>query len=334
MVMGSPPMPLPDLASYDRFVVAMSGGKDSVACLLTLLDAGVPASEIECYHHDVDGAGPPFMDWPCTAEYCRAVATFLRVPLYRSWREGGFLREMLRDGTPTAPICFETPTGTVQRVGGSGSPGTRLRFPQISADLNQRWCSSYLKIDIMAGLIRAQDRFLGRRTMIVTGERAQESAARARYAVLEPDRTDTRAGTRRRRHVDHWRPVHGLSEQQIWDLLRSHGIQPAPAYRLGWSRLSCIACIFGNADQWASLRYIAPAWFDTIAGHESRFDRTIHRSMSVHARADRGRPYLAAVAQPALARAALSHSWTDPVRVSPRDWQLPAGAFGNSIGPS
>ena len=327
-------MQSPDLASYDRFVVAMSGGKDSIGCLLTLLEAGIPASKIECYHHDVDGAGPSFMDWPCTAEYCRAVATSLRVPLYRSWRKGGFLREMLRDGTPTAPICFETPIGTVETVGGAGPPGTRLRFPQVSADLNQRWCSSYLKIDVMAALIRAQERFLGQRTMIVTGERAQESAARARYAVLEPDRTDTRAGTRRRRHVDHWRPVHGLSEQAVWDLLRAHGIVPAPAYRLGWSRLSCAACIFGNPDQWASLRLIAPDWFDRIADYEGRFDRTIHRTMSVHARADRGRPYPAALAQPALARSALQHNWTEHVQVPSHAWQLPAGAFGNSHGPN
>jgi len=87
------------------------------------------------------------MDWPCTTAYCQAVARALDVPLYLSWREGGFLREMLRDGTPTAPICFQTPDGTMQRAGGAGQPGTRLRFPQVSADLSQRWCSAYLKID-------------------------------------------------------------------------------------------------------------------------------------------------------------------------------------------
>jgi 3'-phosphoadenosine 5'-phosphosulfate sulfotransferase (PAPS reductase)/FAD synthetase len=65
----------------------------------------------------------------------------------------------------------------------------------------------------MAALIRAQSRFLQRRTLIVTGERAQESRARAGYAVFEPDRTDTRDGTWRQRHVDHWRAVHQLDEQ-------------------------------------------------------------------------------------------------------------------------
>lgn len=135
----------PDLQSYDHFVVAFSGGKDSIASLLSLLDAGISPDRIECYHHDVDGAGPSFMDWPCTTAYCAAVPRSLRVPLYLSWREGGFLREMLRDGTPTAPICFQTPNGSVHRVGGNGRSGSRLRFPQVSADLSQRWCSAYTK---------------------------------------------------------------------------------------------------------------------------------------------------------------------------------------------
>jgi len=207
---GNAPTRAPDLASYDRIIVAFSGGKDSIACLLTLIEAGVPASRIDVYHHDVDGAGPSFMDWPCTTAYCRAVTRALGVPLYLSWKEGGFLREMLRKDTATAPICFETPSGTIGRVGGAGPTGTRLRFPQVSANLNQRYCSAYLKIDVMAALVRNQDRFLDRRTLIVTGERAQESRARAHYATFETDRTDTRAGTRRRRHVDHWRPVHTL----------------------------------------------------------------------------------------------------------------------------
>ncbi len=45
----------PDLASYDHVIVAFSGGKDSLACLLHLLDLGVPRERIGLWHHDVDG---------------------------------------------------------------------------------------------------------------------------------------------------------------------------------------------------------------------------------------------------------------------------------------
>ena len=84
------PAALPDLGAYRRFVVAFSGGKDSLAASLHLLSLGVPAHAIELHHHDVDGFGPTFMDWPCTPAYVRAIAKHLGIVLYVSWREGGF----------------------------------------------------------------------------------------------------------------------------------------------------------------------------------------------------------------------------------------------------
>lgn len=81
----------PDLASYDLIIVAFSGGKDSLACLIHLIEQGVPRERIELWHHEVDGReGSRLMDWPCTPAYCRAVAKAFGVQLYFSWREGGF----------------------------------------------------------------------------------------------------------------------------------------------------------------------------------------------------------------------------------------------------
>ena len=106
------PAALPDLGACRRFVVAFSGGKDSLAALLHLLSLGVPAHAIGLHHHDVDGHGPTFIDWPCTPAYVRAIAEHFGIALYVSWREDGFARERARDDAPTAPIAFETPTGS------------------------------------------------------------------------------------------------------------------------------------------------------------------------------------------------------------------------------
>lgn len=59
----------PDFLGYDTIIVVFSGGKDSVACLLSLIEAGVPHARIKLHHHDVDGQGPSFADWPCTTGY-------------------------------------------------------------------------------------------------------------------------------------------------------------------------------------------------------------------------------------------------------------------------
>ena len=112
--------PAPNLDSYDRILVATSGGKDSVAALLAVLDAGADPSRIELHHHLVDGRGPAFMDWPSTEGWCRAVAAAFRLPLHLSWRDGGFLGEMLREDRPASPVRFEGPGGhTPGCVGGS-----------------------------------------------------------------------------------------------------------------------------------------------------------------------------------------------------------------------
>jgi 3'-phosphoadenosine 5'-phosphosulfate sulfotransferase (PAPS reductase)/FAD synthetase len=324
---------VPDLASYDTILVFLSGGKDSIAALDAVLTAGADPTRVELHHHDVDGGAARLMDWPVTAGYCRALAASFGLPLFTSWKEGGFRQEMLRENGPTARIHFETPAGA-HVTGGEGPMNTRLRFPQVSADLSVRWCSAYLKIMVSDALIRRDDRFLGRRTLVVTGERAEESSARARYASFEPHRTDTRAGMRRRRHVDHWRPVHRWREREVWEALRRRGVVPHVGYQLGWGRLSCMACIFMSADQAASLRFMAPTVFDTLAAYEQRFRCTIKRGLSLHALADRGRPYLQVLSRPDLVQLALADTWDRSIRIAPRLWQLPTGAFGDKAGPS
>lgn len=327
----------PDLKSYDRILVAFSGGKDSLACLLKLLKDGVPLHKIELHHHDVDGDGRTYMDWRVTRSYCEMVARHLGLPIYFSYKKGGFEREMNREQSATAPNLFEIPGENGEKliveVGGKGPEGTRLKFPQLIADLSKRWCSAYLKIDVMDSLIRNQDRFLNSRTLVVTGERAEESASRSRYKTFEPHRTDTRDGTRRSRHVDHWRPIHDWKEAFVWEIIREFGIVPHVAYQLGWSRLSCLACIFGSPNQWATILHVFRERFELIEATEASFDTTIRRSETIRQCAARGTPYAAALANPNLVELANQEEWNAPIYVDPSEWQMPAGAFGENAGP-
>ena len=141
---------IPDFGSYDRIVVAFSGGKDSVCCVLHLLDMNINPAKIELHHHLVDGReGSDLFDWPCTEDYCRKFAQAFGLRLYFSWLEGGLEREMCRANQAKAPTHFETPEG-VQAIGGQGQPGTRRKFPAKTADLSRRWCSAYAKIDVLS----------------------------------------------------------------------------------------------------------------------------------------------------------------------------------------
>ncbi len=321
----------PDLPSYDRFLVFFSGGKDSVACVLHLIEMGVDPRKIELHHHLVDGReGSTLMDWPVTSAYCKAFAEALGLKQYFSWKSGGFEQEMLRDKARTAPIVFEREDGSLCHSGGDlGTEGTRRKFPQVAASLMTRWCSAYLKIDVGARVITREDRFRTGKTLVVTGERAQESAARAAYQGFERHRSDNRDGKRVTRHVDHWRPVHAWKEEEVWAIMRRHRINPHPAYHLGWGRTSCRTCIFGSANQWATIRKYMPDAFEAIANYEEMFGTTIQRKLSVRQLADKGVPY---DCDPLWLRVACADVFSENIIIE-GEWALPPGAFGEGAGP-
>lgn len=325
------PHELLPLDQYDKILVAYSGGKDSLACLLDLLDRGVPPSKIELHHHDIDGGGERLMDWPCTGAYVRATAEALGIPLVTSWREGGFVREMMRDGDPTAPVTYERDGERTTLPTKRETPGTRLRFPQVSADLSVRWCSSALKIDPFARVITNEPSYQGMKLLVVTGERRQESSARSKYAESEPHRTNTRS-----RRVDHWRPIIDWGEEQVWDVIRRWNIRVHPSYSLGWGRTSCLACIFGNEDQWASVEKLSPDRFRRIADLERDFRSTIRKGQSVEELAARGREFVSD--QPSELRAlAMSEDGFNKSMffLGPGEvWKVPPGAFKRCGGPN
>lgn len=322
------------LSEYDLCIVSLSGGKDSIASLIALLDRGVDRDKIELWHQCVDGDPGHhnhLMDWPITPAYCRAVARAFGIKFRMQWKHGGFEREMLRASQRTAPTVITSLNGDQKWVGGAGGKeATRRMFPQVSANLRVRWCSSYLKIDVAAKQITSDASFHSGNYLYISGERREESAARAGYRETEPHRTNSLG---KRRRVDHWRIVIDWTEQQVWDAIRRHKINPHPCYHLGWGRCSCIACIFGNDDQWASLRELAPDVFERIAAYEECFGKTIHRKLSIRQRADRGTSFLPGGPEGmALRKLAMSTTYTDPVFVE--DWKLPLGAFKNHGGPT
>jgi len=369
--------PLPFFA-YDKVIIAFSGGKDSLACLLYVLFVlCIPAEKVELWHHCVDGHTVPgidderpLMDWPCTLAYCRAVAKAFGVPLYLSWKSGGFEQEMLRDDEETAPCFFETPDGLRKAGGNSGKRGTRRKFPQTSSDLSTRWCSSYLKISPSTTALCNDSRFLGINTLFITGERAEESTARASYLQNEIHRADPRKSppqyskhiewlivrshdadfretvaflgyvsvirrwyAKKQRHIDHWRPVLRWKVKQIWAIIKFFLVNPHPAYRLGWSRLSCMCCIFNPKEMWATLLKIARDYINRIYNYEIEFDSTIRppkkNGVTKEDVISLATSTLPLDVDPKDVAAAMSREFNEPVILEEGEWVLPSGAFSS-----
>lgn len=320
-----------DLLSYETWLVGFSGGKDSVACVLHLLESGVPRDRIELMHHRVDGGfdEPRVFDWPVTDGYVKAFAKAFGLKLYFSYKQGGIAGEMFRENSLTKPTFFETPDGLMKSGGERGKIATRRMFPAISADHSKRFCSSYTKIDVCAKAITGQTRFCNSRTLFISGERAEESPQRSRYLSFEPHRTDRRDG-KLKRHVDHHRPVLNWSEEEVWAILERWGVRPHPCYEIGIGRASCAACIFGNGNQFATLRQIDPKGFRVIIDMEQDLDHTMKHDRTLDQVADAGTPYAAVT--PERAAILMSTEYNESILID--NWQLPAGAFGESNGPT
>lgn len=320
-----------DILDYDKYIVSFSGGKDSTAVFLYLLDCGVHKNKIELWHQEIDGRERTFFDWEITPDYCRRFARAFGVKIYFQWKEGGFYREMMRREAPTAPNRYELPDGTVGCAGGTrGRPGTRLRFPQASANLGTRWCSSYLKINVCSAAIVHQPRFRGVRTLVLSGERGEESPQRAQYAVWEPDRADLRDGCLPR-HVDRHRPLLDWTEAQVWAIIERYRVRAHPCYYMGWGRCSCKFCIFGNRNQFASAARISPELVGEIARLERQFGCTIHRKYDLPTLIAQGVPYEHITKE--LKALATGYDYDRPVILPPDEpWTLPAGAFGEKCG--
>jgi 3'-phosphoadenosine 5'-phosphosulfate sulfotransferase (PAPS reductase)/FAD synthetase len=325
------PVQLLPLDQYDVIAVCYSGGKDSLACLLHLLDLGVPPSKIELHHQDIDGQGERLMDWPCTHAYVQATADALHLPVVFSWRDGGFVREMLRDNEPTAGVSYQRDGKRFSLPTVRATPGTRRKFPQQSADLSVRWCSAYLKIDVMARVLNNDPAYQGKKILVVTGERREESSARSKYDEVEEHRTNSRS-----RLVHHWRPVIDWCEQQVWDIITRHRIRPHPAYQLGWGRVSCMNCIFADDDQWASAKELAPTWVERIGDYERDFGTTIKKGVGVEDRARTGREFVSDKPEE-LRRLAMSPDAFTAEQFFLADgesWAPPSGAYKRCGGPT
>lgn len=327
-------MELLPLNEYDKIIISYSGGKDSLACLLRLIELGATRSQLELWHQHVDGepGSPHLMDWPCTKAYVEATSRAMNIPLRCQWKDGGFAGEMLRENSLTKGIYYEDGQGRVQYLPPSdrGKRATRRLFPQVSADLSVRWCSAYLKIDVACRAINNDLRFNRANILFVTGERREESTARSKYQEVACHRSNSK-----RRRVDQWRAIIDWREQEVWEIIRKHRIRAHPAYYLGFGRVSCMTCIFGDKHQWASTKSLAPERVYQIAGYEKEFGKTIKKGESVLEQAEKGESFVEDSPAELRQLAMSDHYPTRRFFLSEdEEWTMPGGAFKRCGAPS
>lgn len=321
------PYNLLPLNEYDKIVVYLSGGKDSIAATLSLLKMGIPTDKIELHHQDID-SGDEFFDWPSVAGYVSEFAKPFNLKLCTQGRKNGFYGELTRNNSPTNDCYYQyeneeiiiLPTKILKL-------GTREKFPAKSADLSKRWCSAYLKIDVGRRCLKKifkNNMENPMKILTITGERREESSARAKYNEIE-----VHSGNNPGRLVHHWRMVIDLTENDIWSILEEFSVLPHPAYYLGFPRLSCMTCIFFTPDLWATIFDMYPESVYRIKEIEDRYNHTLDNKYTIMEMVAKGKSKITDENRHYI-KDALSPWNGKPIITN--DWKIPTGAYGKGGG--
>ena len=145
-----------------------------------------------------------------------------------------------------------------------------------------RFCSSDQKRGPKHRLITQLTAELGldrpARVLDCTGERAQESKARAAkpgYAF------NTAASTHTTRHVWTWRPIHGWSARTVWQRITASGVPYHWAYDEGMTRLSCSLCVLGSRADLTRACQLRPDLAHRYADLEARIGHRFRADLSI-----------------------------------------------------
>lgn len=202
---------------WDAVVVNISGGKDSSALMAWALDR-FPKELLHFVHAEID------IDWKETLPVVREQCAFFGV-------EPIVVCAQAADGSKKGFLSKLTSARKDRKTGEL----KENQFPNMA----NRWCTSELKMAPIHKWIRNN---LSGRILNLMGERAEESAQRAKLEKIRFDEKLSAAG----REVWNLSAIHELTESQVWEIIHARGIPVHPCYSWGVKRASCAICIFSS----------------------------------------------------------------------------------------
>ncbi|GAB50152.1 phosphoadenosine phosphosulfate reductase domain-containing protein [Atlantibacter hermannii] len=224
------------------FVSNHSGGKDSQAMLIKLLDI-VPTQQLVVVH-----ASLGVMEWPGALELAQQQAADAGLPFIVA-RARKTLLEMVARRFENRP---EVPS-----------------WPSAST----RQCTSDLKRGPIQREVRAYAKANGFKVIVnCLGLRAQESPGRAKRQTFRKNETDSNSVLT----WYEWLPIHELKADEVFANIRAAGQEPHYAYSLGNERLSCVFCIMASRNDLKNGATHHPELLEQYAELEVRTGYTMH----------------------------------------------------------
>lgn len=238
-------LPLPYSPDH-LYVVNHSGGKDSQAMMIKLLEHTPPLRMVVIH------ASLGEVEWEGALELAEKQAKDAGVPFVVAYAVKTFL-QMVEHRFKVRP--------------GPNSPC----WPSAS----NRQCTSDLKRGPIEREVRRYAKEQGLTTIIsCMGIRAQESNARSKQAPFRQNERGSVAG----RSWYEWLPIFDMKVDEVWSTIHGDGQNPHWAYAKGNDRLSCVFCIMGSRNDLRNGRKQRPELFEKYIEIEKRTGYTMHMS--------------------------------------------------------
>ena len=201
-----------------KLIVSVSGGKDSTAMVLNLLDNGYTQDDFVCVFADTG------WETKQTYEYLDYLETKI----------GPIIR--LKRHIQINPD-FKNSITKIESLLGFESPMIRYAYKnQFFSNPFNKWCTKILKIDPFVEYFDSMDEDV----INLVGIRREESPKRAKMDEWEwaP-------------HFDCWthRPLINWTEKQVIDIHHRFGIIPNNLYLTGYNRVGCYPCIYSTKEE-------------------------------------------------------------------------------------
>jgi DNA sulfur modification protein DndC len=136
-----------------------------------------------------------------------------------------------------------------------------------------RFCTDQLKTQPIAKWIREYCEKNGiTRAINAIGIRAEESSARAKKDPFHLSKISLKKNNL---EVFEWYPIFNFKVEDVWSEIRKAGQEPHPIYSKGFSRLSCVFCVFGRVAEHKQAAILKPDLFEKMVSLEKELGKTI-----------------------------------------------------------
>lgn len=147
-----------------------------------------------------------------------------------------------------------------------------LKYDRLPSGM-ARFCTSELKTRPIGDWILDYCKTNGIKTAInAMGIRAEESLSRSKKIPLKLSKLSrVKIGL----EIWEWYPIFDYSIEDVWDEIRQAGQVPHRVYSEGYSRLSCVFCVFGRIDEHRMAAQAKPYLYEKMVKLEKDLGKSI-----------------------------------------------------------